>query len=59
MISVASKAKVAIGVSLLREFITITALDLYGQPIKEKYVTFPLSAAMPIIVHSAKQLTNL
>ena len=47
VISVASKAKVAIGVSLLREFITITALDLYGQPIKEKicYISFERSDA--------------
>ena len=47
VISVASKAKVAIGVSLLCEFITITALDLYGQPIKEKicYISFERSDA--------------
>ena len=40
IISVAPRAKIAIGVSLLREFIMITAMDLYGNPIKEK--TFPI-----------------
>lgn len=40
VISVASKAKVAIGVSLLREFITITALDCMGSRSKKNMLHF-------------------
>ena len=40
IISIAPRAKIAIGVSLLRDFIMITAMDLYGKPIKEK--TYPI-----------------
>ena len=40
IISITPRAKIAIGVSLLRDFIMITAMDLYGKPIKEK--TYPI-----------------
>lgn len=41
IISLAPRAKIAVGVSLLRESIMITAMDLYGKPIKEKNCSIP------------------
>ena len=39
-ISVAPDARLAVGVSLLRESVRMTALDLYGRPVRER--TYPL-----------------
>lgn len=41
VISVAPRSKIAIGISLLRERVMITALDLYGNPVREKIIPMP------------------
>lgn len=40
-ICAAPKARISVGVALLREFIIITALDLYGRPVREKVYPIP------------------
>ena len=42
VISVAHQSKIAVGVSLLRERIMMTAMDLCGNPFKEKTIMIPL-----------------
>lgn len=41
IISVVPRSRIAVGIVLFREFIKMTALDLYGSPIKEKTFLLP------------------